>query len=40
MQKLVNAIEENPEKRWKNADFQALSIDAVTARRQFKKDLV
>lgn len=37
VQKLVNAIEENPEKRWKNADFQALSIEAVTARRQFKK---
>ncbi|MFW2570904.1 bifunctional transcriptional activator/DNA repair enzyme AdaA [Legionella sp. 29fVS95] len=37
IQKLVNAIEENPEKRWKNADFQALSIEAATARRQFKK---
>lgn len=35
--KLVNAVEAEPEKRWKDSDFQALSIDASTARRQFKK---
>ena len=37
VQVLVEAVENNPEKRWKNADFQALSIDAVKARRQFQK---
>jgi AraC family transcriptional regulator of adaptative response/methylated-DNA-[protein]-cysteine methyltransferase len=37
VQKLVEAVEENPEKRWKDKDFQALSVDATTARRQFKK---
>lgn len=37
VQILVQAIEENPEKRWKNSDFHQLSIDAATARRQFKK---
>lgn len=37
VQTLVAAVEENPEKRWKNADFQLLSVDATTARRQFKK---
>lgn len=37
VQKLVKAVEENPEKRWKEKDFEALSIDASTARRQFKK---
>lgn len=34
---LVNAVEANPEKRWKDYDFQKLSVDASTARRQFKK---
>ncbi|NDI34840.1 bifunctional transcriptional activator/DNA repair enzyme AdaA [Chengkuizengella sediminis] len=34
---LVEAVEENPEKRWKDKDFQELSVDASTARRQFKK---
>lgn len=34
---LVNAVEENPERRWKDKDFQELSVDASTARRQFKK---
>lgn len=34
---LVEAVENNPEKRWKNRDFQELSVDASTARRQFKK---
>ncbi len=37
IQKLVQAIEDNPEKRWKDSDFRKLSIDASTARRQFKK---
>ncbi|MBY0462914.1 MAG: trifunctional transcriptional activator/DNA repair protein Ada/methylated-DNA--[protein]-cysteine S-methyltransferase [Alphaproteobacteria bacterium] len=37
VQRLVNAVEESPEKRWKDRDFRALSIDASTARRQFKK---
>lgn len=37
VQTLVEAIEENPEKRWKEKDFQELSVDASTARRQFKK---
>ncbi|MFI5342887.1 MAG: bifunctional transcriptional activator/DNA repair enzyme AdaA [Chlamydiales bacterium] len=37
VQVLVKAVEENPEKRWKNRDFQELSVDASTARRQFKK---
>lgn len=34
---LVKAIEDNPEKRWKEQDFRELSIDTSTARRQFKK---
>ncbi|UHA73433.1 bifunctional transcriptional activator/DNA repair enzyme AdaA [Paenibacillus sp. 481] len=37
VQMLVEAIEEQPEKRWKDMDFRQLSIDASTARRQFKK---
>lgn len=37
VQMLVNAVEENPEKRWKDSDFQKLDVDASTARRQFKK---
>jgi AraC family transcriptional regulator of adaptative response/methylated-DNA-[protein]-cysteine methyltransferase len=37
VQTLVKAVEENPAKRWKDADFQELSVDASTARRQFKK---
>src|ERR1700732_1448259 len=37
VQILVNAVEENPEKRWKDKDFQELSVNAITARRQFKK---
>lgn len=37
IQFLVKAVEENPEKRWTDADFRKLSIDASTARRQFKK---
>ena len=34
---LVNAIELNPAKRWKDSDCDELSVDASTARRQFKK---
>jgi AraC family transcriptional regulator, regulatory protein of adaptative response / methylated-DNA-[protein]-cysteine methyltransferase len=37
IQMLVNAVEDNPEKRWKDSDFEALCVDASTARRQFKK---
>jgi AraC family transcriptional regulator of adaptative response/methylated-DNA-[protein]-cysteine methyltransferase len=37
IQALINAIEDNPDKRWKDEDFRALSIDASTARRHFKK---
>jgi AraC family transcriptional regulator of adaptative response/methylated-DNA-[protein]-cysteine methyltransferase len=37
VQRLVEAVEENPEKRWKDNDFEALSIDVATARRQFQK---
>lgn len=37
VQTLVKAVEANPEKRWKDKDFRDLSIDASTARRQFKK---
>lgn len=34
---LVEAVEANPEMRWKDRDFEKLSVDASTARRQFKK---
>ena len=34
---LVEAVEASPAKRWTNADCEDLSIDASTARRQFKK---
>lgn len=34
---LVEAVEAEPEKRWREEDFRALSIDVSTARRQFKK---
>lgn len=37
VQTLVEAVEKNPEKRWKDSDFKELSVDASTARRQFKK---
>ncbi len=37
VQTLVKAVEEDPSKRWKEKDFKALSVDASTARRQFKK---
>ncbi|QYR23157.1 trifunctional transcriptional activator/DNA repair protein Ada/methylated-DNA--[protein]-cysteine S-methyltransferase [Paenibacillus sp. sptzw28] len=37
VRQLVSAVEENPEKRWTDRDFRNLSVDAATARRQFKK---
>ncbi len=37
VQTLVEAVETNPEKHWKECDFKKLSVDASTARRQFKK---
>lgn len=35
--RLVAAVEATPEKRFKDADFRELGLDASTARRQFKK---
>lgn len=37
IQSLVKAVEENPEKRWKEQDFRELGLDVSTVRRQFKK---
>lgn len=37
IQKLVQAVEAQPEMRWKDKDFRELGLDASTARRQFKK---
>jgi len=37
LEKLVSAVEAEPEKRWKDSDFKALGLDRSTARRQFKK---
>ena len=37
VQILVEAVEKNPEKHWKESDFKMLSVDVSTARRQFKK---
>ena len=34
---MIEAVELNPEKRWRTADFKELSVDESTARRQFKK---
>jgi len=34
---LVDAVEKNPKKRWKTGDFEVISVDASTARRQFQK---
>jgi len=34
---LIDAVEANPEKRWRACDFDQLCVDASTARRQFKK---
>ncbi|WP_068467566.1 bifunctional transcriptional activator/DNA repair enzyme AdaA [Candidatus Protochlamydia phocaeensis] len=37
MQTLIEAIEQDPEKRWTAKDFAKLGADASTVRRQFKK---
>ncbi len=37
VQVLVEAVEAEPEKRWRKEDFRALAVDVSTARRQFKK---
>ena len=37
IRRLVEAVEANPAKRWTEQDFHELSVDASTARRQFKK---
>ncbi|MHC5216002.1 bifunctional transcriptional activator/DNA repair enzyme AdaA [Enterococcus sp. LJL128] len=37
VQKMVDLVEEQPEKRWMDRDFTALGIHSATARRQFKK---
>jgi len=34
---LVEAVEKEPDKKWRDADFKALGIDSSTVRRQFKK---
>jgi AraC family transcriptional regulator of adaptative response/methylated-DNA-[protein]-cysteine methyltransferase len=34
---LVDAVEADPVRRWKDSDFEALSADSQKARRQFKK---
>ena len=33
VQQLVDAIEANPERRWRNQDFETLSVNSATARR-------
>lgn len=37
LERLITAVEAQPEKRWQDADFKALGVDESTARRQFKK---
>jgi AraC family transcriptional regulator of adaptative response/methylated-DNA-[protein]-cysteine methyltransferase len=37
IQQLVDAVETNPEKRWKAQDFKELNMEAATASRHFKK---
>lgn len=37
VRQLIDAIEAEPERRWKDADFRALGVDSTTVRRQFKK---
>lgn len=37
VQTLIEAVEANPEKRWRKSDFVKLSMDESTVRRQFKK---
>lgn len=34
---LIDAVEQNPQKRWKEQDFKELSIHGSTVRRQFQK---
>ncbi|WP_379947003.1 bifunctional transcriptional activator/DNA repair enzyme AdaA [Enterococcus devriesei] len=36
VQLLVKAVEEQPEKRWRDSDFAALGLNSTTARRKFK----
>ncbi|HEX7001145.1 MAG TPA: trifunctional transcriptional activator/DNA repair protein Ada/methylated-DNA--[protein]-cysteine S-methyltransferase [Trueperaceae bacterium] len=35
--RLVQAVEQEPERRWRDRDFRALGVDVSTARRQFKR---
>jgi len=37
VKKLITAIEDNPERRWSQADIKSMGVDPSTARRQFKK---
>src|SRR5688572_9859012 len=37
VRRLVAAVERDPQKRWRDADFAALAVHASTARRQFHK---
>jgi AraC family transcriptional regulator of adaptative response/methylated-DNA-[protein]-cysteine methyltransferase len=37
VRQLVAAVERDPSKRWRDADFDALAVHASTARRQFQK---
>ena len=37
VRRLVEAVEREPHKRWRDADFDALAVHASTARRQFQK---
>lgn len=37
VRRLVEAVEQQPDRRWKDRDFRALGVDSSTARRQFKK---
>ncbi|MEX2803559.1 bifunctional transcriptional activator/DNA repair enzyme AdaA [Streptococcus sp. H31] len=37
VQQLVTAVEKEPEKHWREKDFQKLGMHSATARRQFKK---
>jgi AraC family transcriptional regulator of adaptative response/methylated-DNA-[protein]-cysteine methyltransferase len=37
VRRLVAAVERDPDRRWRDADFDALAVHASTARRQFRK---
>jgi AraC family transcriptional regulator of adaptative response/methylated-DNA-[protein]-cysteine methyltransferase len=37
VRRLVDAVERTPDKRWRDADFDALDVHASTARRQFRR---